>query len=88
MLIQGEYRDIQTVSEIEHRTVFFSIGELYPPLRNYVCRAENKETGNLMSFKEKAPKWKFFGVEGVQDMPAVKWKLANLSKMGGGQEEY
>jgi len=36
----------------------------------------------LLSFKERAPKWDLLGVKGAQDMSAVKWKLANLTKMG------
>jgi len=41
----------------------------------------DNECAFLISFKEKAPKWELLGVEGVQNMPAVKWKLANLTKM-------
>lgn len=40
------------------------------------------ECAFLISFKEKEPKWDLLGVKGVQDMPAVKWKLTNLTKMG------
>ncbi|MFA5646606.1 MAG: hypothetical protein WDA18_09715 [Candidatus Ratteibacteria bacterium] len=36
----------------------------------------------LISFKEKTPKWSLLGVKGAQDMPAVKWKLSNLTRMG------
>jgi hypothetical protein len=39
------------------------------------------ERAFLISFKEKSPKWDLLGVKGAQDMPAVKWKLANLAKM-------
>ena len=35
----------------------------------------------LISFKEKMPKWSLLGVKGAQDMPAVKWKLSNLTRM-------
>jgi len=41
----------------------------------------DKERAFLVSFKEREPKWGLLGVEGAQDMPAVKWKLANLAKM-------
>ena len=34
-----------------------------------------------MSFKEKEPKWELLGIEGAKDMPAVKWRLVNLTKM-------
>ena len=40
------------------------------------------ERAFLISFKERAPKWDLLGVQGAQDMPAVKWKLSNLTKMG------
>lgn len=40
------------------------------------------ERAFLLSFKERAPKWDLLGIKGVEDMPAVKWKLANLTKMG------
>jgi len=45
-------------------------------------RITDDERAFLISFKEKAPKWELLGVKGAQDMPAVKWKLANLAKMG------
>ncbi|MFH1665802.1 MAG: nucleotidyl transferase AbiEii/AbiGii toxin family protein [Candidatus Omnitrophota bacterium] len=44
-------------------------------------RITDNERAFLISFKEKAPKWDLLGVEGAQDMPAVKWKLINLAKM-------
>jgi predicted nucleotidyltransferase component of viral defense system len=44
-------------------------------------RLTEKERDFLVSFKEMAPKWDLLGVDGAQDMPAVRWKLANLAKM-------
>ena len=35
----------------------------------------------LISFKQKDPEWQLLGVEGVQDLPAVRWKLENLEKI-------
>lgn len=35
----------------------------------------------LVSFKEKTPKWDLLGLEGVENLPAVKWKLLNIDKM-------
>ncbi len=40
------------------------------------------ERAFLISFKEKVPKWDLLGIKGAQDMPAVKWKLSNLTRMG------
>lgn len=41
----------------------------------------NEEKQFLLSFKAKAPDWKLLGIEGVEHLPAVKWKLHNLEKM-------
>lgn len=35
----------------------------------------------LISFKSIAPDWAIFGLEGVDKLPAVRWKLENLEKM-------
>lgn len=35
----------------------------------------------LISFKEGNPAWDMLGIEGVDKLPAVQWKLANLAKM-------
>lgn len=35
----------------------------------------------LLSFKNRQPDWGLLGLEGVSDLPAIKWKQINLSKM-------
>lgn len=35
----------------------------------------------LLSFKKGAPDWSLINLEGVDQLPAVKWKLANIQKM-------
>lgn len=35
----------------------------------------------LLSFKSINPDWRLLGLPGIQDLPAVKWKLLNLKKM-------
>jgi len=35
----------------------------------------------IVSVKEKVPKWSLLGLEGVENLPAVKWKLFNIGKM-------
>lgn len=39
------------------------------------------ERAFLLSLKEKEPQWDLLGVEGAKDMPAVRWKLVNLTRM-------
>lgn len=40
-----------------------------------------KERKFLVSFKMREPEWDLLGIENVNKLPAVKWKLANLAKM-------
>ena len=44
-----------------------------------ILTAEEKQF--LISFKSLAPNWKLLGLENIQELPAVKWKLINLQKM-------
>jgi len=40
-----------------------------------------KEKQFLLSFKAKEPKWELLGLEGIDQLPAVRWKLHNLGRM-------
>ena len=35
----------------------------------------------LLSLKGREPDWTLLPLEGVEDLPAVKWKLINLNRM-------
>jgi len=35
----------------------------------------------LLSLKEGKPQWDLLGLEGVQNLPAVQWKLLNIGRM-------
>lgn len=35
----------------------------------------------LLSFKEGKPQWDLLGLEGVQNLPAVQWKLLNIGRI-------
>ena len=35
----------------------------------------------LMTFKQRSPDWSLLGLNSVENLPAVRWKLHNLSKM-------
>lgn len=39
------------------------------------------EKSFLISFKNKLPEWNLLGLDGIDNMPAVKWKLENLNRM-------
>ena len=35
----------------------------------------------IVSVKEGAPRWDLIGIEGIENLPAVKWKLLNIARM-------
>ncbi|MES9979231.1 MAG: hypothetical protein ABW107_10820 [Candidatus Thiodiazotropha sp. 6PLUC5] len=41
----------------------------------------DSEKGFLLSFKNREPDWALLGLEGVDKLPAIKWKQINLAKM-------
>ncbi len=48
-------------------------------LINTALKEEEKQF--LLSFKNKTPDWNLISMEGVENLPAVKWKLINLKEM-------
>lgn len=44
------------------------------------------ERSFLLSFKSKSPNWSLLGLQGVESLPAVKWKMLNIQKMS--QEKH
>jgi len=53
--------------------------ELISALR---ARLGEPEKEFLLSFKRGAPRWELLGVTHAPDLPAVRWKLHNLERMG------
>lgn len=41
----------------------------------------HQEKQFIVSMKEGAPRWELLGLEGIQDLPAVRWKLLNIRRM-------
>lgn len=41
----------------------------------------DKERTFILSVKRKSPNWGLFPIEGIQDLPGIKWKLINLGRM-------
>ena len=41
----------------------------------------------LVSFYSRKPDWKLLGLDGVADLPAVKWRELNLDRAGKGTGE-
>jgi len=47
----------------------------------------NEDREFLMSVKRMEPQWALLGLEGVEKLPAVSWKLRNLGKMDKGKHK-
>jgi len=45
----------------------------------------NDEKQFLLSFKSLEPEWDLLGLDGISELPAVKWKLINLGRMSEGK---
>jgi len=50
-------------------------------IANIVKLLKEKEKQFLVSFKSLNPNWGLLGLENIEQLPAVKWKLINLEKM-------
>jgi hypothetical protein len=44
-------------------------------------RLSEKHREFLIGFKEGHPDWNLINLEGIEDLPAVKWKMINLDRM-------
>jgi hypothetical protein len=41
----------------------------------------------LVSIKQGTPKWALLGIPGIENLPALKWKLANIGNMDRARHE-
>jgi predicted nucleotidyltransferase component of viral defense system len=87
-LLSPAIKDIQTIYEGEFANMpeeEVSLTEL-EGTRDFLIKLVNKgltkdERRFLLSFKNRLPEWKLLGLVGVEDLPAVKWKMINLGRM-------
>jgi predicted nucleotidyltransferase component of viral defense system len=87
-LLRPQYKDISATYAGE----FANMAERDVPLEELVAVRERlvelihqglteNEKGFLISFKNRKPDWALLGLEGVSELPAIKWKQINLAKM-------
>lgn len=50
-------------------------------IRDIQTGVSKKQKEFLLSFKARSPKWELLAMDGVKDLPSVKWKLINLGNM-------
>ena len=41
----------------------------------------------LISLKAGQPKWNSIGIQGIEELPAVQWKLMNIKKIGARKQK-
>jgi predicted nucleotidyltransferase component of viral defense system len=88
-ILNPSFQDMRDVFENEFKemvTENVSYEELCATRENLVSTLMKEITPEekhfLVSVKEGAPRWDLLGLEGVENLPAVKWKLLNIGKMG------
>ena len=76
-VFENEFKGMIT-EEIPFDMLKKTINELVEIFREKFTRDERKF---IVSVKEGSPRWDLLALEGIEDLPAVKWKLLNISKM-------
>ena len=87
-LLAPTLKDISDIYESEFARMAedeVSLDELIEARRDLIEQftggiSEN-EKAFLLSFKRRCPDWALLGLEGVEELPAVKWKQLNLKRM-------
>ena len=87
-LLRPKLKDISSIYEGEFTNMpkkDVPLGEL-EEVREHLIQLiheglTEEERKFLLSFKNREPDWTLLGLEGVSDLPAIKWKQINLSKM-------
>lgn len=87
-LLSPNFQDIKPVFEKEFAgmALFDVKHEELVRVRETLVKEINKRITDeermfLLSFKEGSPKWELLGIDGVEKMPAIQWKLYNINKM-------
>jgi predicted nucleotidyltransferase component of viral defense system len=87
-LLRPQYKDISAIYAGE----FAKMAEKDVPLEALLAVREqlvelihqgltDSEKSFLISFKNRKPDWELLGLEGICELPAIKWKQINLAKM-------
>lgn len=67
-----------TVEKVEYDDLIAARETLIGTLMNELT---NEEKMFLVSLKEGQPRWNLMGLEGIEKLPAIQWKLMNIQKM-------
>ncbi len=87
-ILSPRMKDIRAVFENEFKGMIaedVTCEELYVTREHLVSTLPRELTPQekqfIVSVKEGLPKWELLGLDGIENLPAVKWKLLNIGKM-------
>lgn len=87
-LLDPKQKDMQAVYDREFvgmTSKAVGYAELADARRQYIeaLRRDlsSEERSFLISIKQRAPDWSILGLQGIDKLPSLQWKLANLAKM-------
>ena len=87
-LDQREMYEKEFLGMTEHDVSYAELEKARTELINQINIALNDDDKRfLISLKMGEPEWALLGVENIQNMPAVKWKLHNIRKMDAKRRE-
>ena len=76
-IFEKEFKDM-IAEEVTFKELEATRDSLVSNLRSELSSDERRF---IVSMKEGRPMWDFLGLEGIDKLPAVKWKLLNIGKM-------
>ncbi len=76
-VFQSEFENM-TEEEVRQSDLEQAFKDLIDTLNSDLTDNERKF---LLSFKRKSPDWSLLGLQGIEKLPAVNWKLINLERM-------
>lgn len=87
-LLSPNYKDISSIFENEFQGMTLhpvTLEELQDIRTKIVRMIHNdltrEERQFILSIKERTPGWELLGLEGIDRLPAVRWKLHNLERI-------
>ena len=73
-----------TVDEITYDELIGARETLVEKLRNELT---DNEREFLLSLKAAQPKWALIGIDGIENLSAVQWKLVNIKKISAKKQQ-
>lgn len=93
-LLDPTFQDLKEIYENEFKGMTFvktSLEELEVARTDLVREIRedltDEERRFILSVKQGEPQWELLGLDGIDLLPAVKWKLLNISRMGRTKHE-